>query len=84
MHLYPVEADERGEVGRLEHVDDLDKVRAVDGVGGGEDAAGEEAQLQERRDRLVLGHLGLTREEPRVLFLPEPEQKKKSSSFKQR
>ena len=50
---------------------DLHKLGAVDGVGGGEDAARKDAQLQERRYRLVLGQLGVAREEPRVLLLPQ-------------
>ena len=50
----------------------LDELCAVDGVGGGEDAAREDAELQERRDRLVLGQLGVAREEPRVLLLSQP------------
>ena len=65
----PVKADERGEVWRLEEVDDLDEFRAVDCIRSGEDAAWEYAELQERRYRLVLGQLGVAREEPRVLLL---------------
>ncbi len=68
----PVEADQRREVRGLEHVDDVNELGAVDGVGDGEDAAREEAELQERRDRLVLGQLRRAREEPGVLLLLEP------------
>lgn len=63
----PVKANQGREVGCLQHVDDLHELGAVDGVVGREDAAGKEAELQEGRDRLVLGQLGRAGEEPSVL-----------------
>lgn len=51
---YPVVAEERAEVRGFLLVDELDKAGAVHGVDGGEDAAREQAQLQELRYGLVL------------------------------
>ena len=48
---HPVVAEQGAEVGRLLLVHQLHEAGAVDGVDGGEDAAGEEAQLQELGDR---------------------------------
>lgn len=50
-----VVADEGGEVWRLQDVDQVHKLGAVEGVQGRERAAREHAQLQELRDGLVLG-----------------------------
>lgn len=52
---YPVIADESGEVGSLEVVEDVYELSAVDGVAGGEAAPREDAQLQELGDCLILG-----------------------------
>ena len=60
VRTYPVVADERGEVGSLEAVQHVEEAGAVDGVGGGEAAAREQAVLDDRRDRRVLRHLCTT------------------------
>lgn len=52
---HSVVAQQRAEVGRLLLVHQLHEAGAVNGVDGGEHAAGEDAQLQELRDGFVLG-----------------------------
>lgn len=52
---HPVVAQQGAEVGRLLLVDQLHEAGAVHGVDGGEDAAREQAELQELGYRLVLG-----------------------------
>ena len=52
---YAIVADDGAEVGRLERVYDLHELGAVVGVDLGEQAAREDAVLQEDGDRLVLG-----------------------------
>ena len=51
---YPVIADERAEVGRLEVVKCVDELGAVDGVDGREAASREDAVLEEGHHRHVL------------------------------
>ena len=51
---YPVVAQQGAEVGGLLLVHQLHEAGAVDGVDGREDAAGEETELQELGDGLVL------------------------------
>ena len=57
IQTHPVKAEQSGEVRRLQVVDHVHELGAVDGVAGGEHAPGEHAQLQELRDRLTLGRL---------------------------
>ena len=61
-----IEADQRREVGRLQIVHGADEQRAKDGVVGRENHAGEDAQLEELSDRVVLRGLGHA--EPRFLL----------------
>ena len=54
---HPVKEEQSGEVGRLEGVQRVHELGAEDGVGCGEVAAREHAQLEELGDGAVLGHL---------------------------
>lgn len=67
--VYPIIAEQRGEVGGAQTVQNLYELGAVDGVHSGEDAAREQTQLQQLRDRLVLCRLDTARQEPPVLLL---------------
>ncbi len=54
---YSVQEEESGEVGCVEGVQEVHKLGAVDGVGGCEPTAGEDAELEELRDGTVLENL---------------------------
>lgn len=69
---HPIVAQQRGEVGRLERMHGVHELCAVERVGGGEDAAREQAQLHEARHGLVLGGLGGARREPAAALACQP------------
>ncbi len=54
-HAYPIEADESGELARLKLVQHADELSRVDGIAGGVEEAGVDAELQELGDDVSLG-----------------------------
>ena len=60
---YPIIADQRGEVGRLQTVNDVDKLCTENSVDGRETAAWKYAQLKHSCDRRVLRSLCITRQQ---------------------